>query len=206
MSPNLDPLHLGPDVVQMLIPHRRPLLMVDAVTGYRRAPRLELTAFRLVTANEEVFAGHFPRLHLWPGVYTIEGLGQCVNVVTVVEGLQRGFEEQGARAEDALGLLQNEDLGFRLDPGYRAELSKLLRDGFARVVARFGVSAAVDVKLLEPVFAGQRIDYHVARTHVIGDVERFEVAAWVAGRPVARGFMTSARRTFMPGLTQGGAP
>lgn len=204
MSPDLEPLHLGADVVQLLIPHRRPLLMVDTVTGYRRTPRLALTGSRLVTANEEVFAGHFPGLHLWPGVYTIEGLGQCINVALVVEGLQAGFEARGARAEDALGLLRNEELGFRLHPGYRPDLSTLLREGFTSVTGRFGVSAAVDVKLLEPVFAGQRLDYQVARTHVIGDVERFEVAARVEGKPVARGFMTSARRTFTPGLTRGG--
>jgi 3-hydroxyacyl-[acyl-carrier-protein] dehydratase len=206
MSSNHAELRLGPDVVQLLIPHRRPLLMVDGVTGYRRDPRLELTAWRMVTANEEVFAGHFPGLHLWPGVYTIEGLGQCANVALVIEGLQRGFEEHGARAEDALALLRNEELGFRLDAGHRPDLSGVLREAFARVTSRFGLSASVEVKLLEPVFAGQRIDYRVARTHVIGDLERFEVAASVEGRPVARGFMTSARRSVVPGARPGGGP
>ncbi len=203
MSSNGGDLRLGPDVVQLLLPHRRPLLMVDAVTGYLRAPRLELTACRHVTANEEVFAGHFPELHLWPGIYTIEGLGQCANVALVIEGLQRGFEERGANAEDVVRLLRNEELGARLHPGYRPDLSALLRDALVAVPSRFGLSAAVDLKLLEPVFAGQRIDYRVARTHVVGDVDRFEVSAMVEGTPVAKGFMSSARRTIGPGSRRG---
>lgn len=200
MKPQPDPLHLGADVVQLLLPHRRPILMLDAVTGYRAAPRLELAGVRHVSANEEVFAGHFPGLHLWPGIYTIEGLGQCCNVLLVIEGLQGGFEERGRPAGDVIDLLRNEELGACLRPGWRPELSAMLRRALAEMPSRFGFSAAVDVKLLEPVFAGQRLDYRVARTHTVGDLDRFDVEASVDGVTVAKGFMSSARRTLGPGL------
>jgi 3-hydroxyacyl-[acyl-carrier-protein] dehydratase len=193
-------LHLCADVVQLLIPHRRPLLMVDTVTGYRAEPRLELWANRHVSANEPVFAGHFPGLHLWPGVYTIEGLGQCCNLLLVIDGLQRAFAERGGRPEDLLLLLRNEDLGARLHPGFRPEHSARLREGIAANACRFGFSAGVEVKLLQPVFAGQRLDYRVARTHTVGDLDRFEVEARVDGATVAKGFMSSARRVLGPGL------
>lgn len=199
MNPQPDTLRLGADVVQLLLPHRRPLLLLDAVTRYRAAPRLELCGVRHVSANEEVFAGHFPGLHLWPGVYTIEGLGQCCNVLLVIEALQAGFVERGRSAEDLLDLLRNEELGARLRPGWRPELSAALRRALAEVPSRLGFSAAVEVKLLEPVFAGQRLDYRVARTHTIGELDRFEVEASVDGVTVAKGFLSSARRTLGPG-------
>lgn len=194
-NPDLD-LHLGPEVVQLLLPHRRPFLMVDVVTAYREAPRLELAACRHVSSNEEVFAGHFPGLPLWPGVYTIEALGQCCNVLLVMEGLQRAFEARGATAGDLLAVLRNEEAGARMQPAHRPELSRHLREALAALPSRLGFSAAVDVKLVEPVFAGSRLDLRVARTHVVGDLDRFEVEAEVGGRTVAKGFMSSARRTL----------
>src|SRR5262249_30324140 len=77
-------LSLGPDTIQRLPPHGRPFLMVDTVEGYERAPHPTLLAARHVSANEPVFEGHFPGLHLWPGVYTIEGLGQSANLLLVI--------------------------------------------------------------------------------------------------------------------------
>ncbi len=192
-------LRLGPGVVQLLLPHRRPFLMVDGVSAYRRAPSLELEAYRLISANEEVFEGHFPGVPLWPGVYTIEGLGQSINVALVIEALQAAFEERGATAEDVLRLLRNEQLGASFHPGHDAEVSAFLREATGAVTSRFGMSAAVDVKLLEPVFAGQRIDYRVRRTHALGRLERFEVWAGVEGRPVAKGVMSSVRLGGPPG-------
>ena len=56
MNHKLAPLSLGPDVVTRLLPHRRPFLMVDSIEGYSRAPRPTLSAARMVSANEPVFA------------------------------------------------------------------------------------------------------------------------------------------------------
>ncbi len=191
-------LRLGAAVVQLLLPHRRPFLMIDGVSAYARAPRLELESYRLISANEEVFAGHFPGVPLWPGVYTIEGMGQSINVALVLEALQIAFEENGATADDVLRLLRNEQLGATFHPGHDAEVSAKLRHATSVASSRFGMSAAVDVKLLEPVFGGQRIDYRVTRTHALGQLERFEVSAAVEGRPVAKGVMSSVRLQSLP--------
>ena len=77
-------LSLGADAVMMLLPHRRPFLFLDGVEAFERAPRPTLTGHKQVSVNEPVFEGHFPGLSLWPGVYTIEGMGQCVNALLVV--------------------------------------------------------------------------------------------------------------------------
>ena len=77
-------LALGADVVQMLLPHRRPFLLVDAIDAIVLGPRPMLCAHKMVSANEPVFEGHFPGLSLWPGVYTIEGLGQTTNLLNLI--------------------------------------------------------------------------------------------------------------------------
>ncbi len=189
-------LTLGPDTIQRLIPHRRPFLMVDTVEAYERGPRPTLHAARHVSANEPVFEGHFPGLHLWPGVYTIEGLGQSANLLHIVWSMEQRWEAQGGAPDDVLAALRNLELGYRLQPGFRPELSARLVEGLGDpgdAASRIGLSAAVDVKLLAPVFAGQRLDYRVTQTHQMENILRFEVEASVAGKAVARGVMSSTR-------------
>ena len=184
-------LCLGSNVIELLLPHRRPLLMVDHVTGYAAEPSPQLTAGRHISANEEVFAGHFPDLHLWPGVYTIEGLGQSCHLVVLILTLQRLHREQGGDSEDVLVALRNLELGYRLRPGFRPELAERIV-GPLREVNHLGVSSAVEIKLLQPVFAGQRLDYRVTLTHEIDKLKRFDVEALVRDEPVARGVMTGS--------------
>ena len=194
------PLHLGPDVIERLIPHRRPFLMVDTIEGYDRGPRPTLRAARHISANEPVFEGHFPGLHLWPGVYTIEGMGQSCNLLEILWAFERGFEDNGDDPAEVLAALRNLELGYTLRPGYRPEASARLLAMLAdpALPSRLGMSAALEIKLLQPVFAGQRLDYLVARTHQLEGMLRFEVEAQVAGRLVARGVMTSTHGVRLP--------
>ncbi len=197
-------LDLGPDVVKLLLPHRRPFLMVDRIVSFSRAPRPNLTASRHISANEEVFAGHFPHLSLWPGVYTIEGLAQSSNLLGILTHLQALWEERGNEPEEPLEILRNLELAYRLKPGFRAEVAAPMMAVLKEPSVRMGVVAAIDIKLLHPVFAGQRLDYLVAMTHAIGDMVRFEVDAQVDGRPVARGTLTSKSRAAFPALLPSG--
>lgn len=182
MSPRFredEAVRLGADVVARLIPHRRPLLMVDAIEAFRAAPRPTLWALRHVSANEEVFAGHFPGLHLWPGIYTIEGLGQSTLLCGAL------LHRIAARGGDA-GAVVGELAGLE-----RAARARRPAVGSAdEAPAPLGVSGHVDVKLLAPVFAGQTLRYRVELTHAIGGLGRFEVEAEADGRAVARGTMT----------------
>lgn len=188
------PLVLGPDVVERLIPHRRPLLMVDGVVAYERAPRPRLWATRHVAANEPVFEGHFPGLHLWPGVYTIEGLGQTCTLLFCVQGAEEWHAARGGDPDEVLDMLRNLELGFKLAPGYDPDAGARFLEALASPAhARTGMSAHVDVKLLAPVFAGQRIDYSVVLTHVVEQIARFDVEAEVDGKLVAKGVMSSTR-------------
>ena len=184
-------LKLGPDVIEKLLPHRRPFLMVDGVVAYDRGPSPRIRACRHVSANEPVFDGHFPGLHLWPGVYTIEGMGQAGNLLAVLDGLVDVYEARGSTMDAALEGLRNLERGCKLLPGFDRTSAATLLEGLGTdPLRRGGMSAAVDVKLTQPAFAGQRIDFDVTWTHRIDTLLRFEVRAEVDGRTIAHGVMS----------------
>ena len=65
----------GRDVIESLIPHRAPFLLVDEI--------LELDAGKRVVGRREIrpddwwFPGHFPERPVMPGVLTIEAIAQA---------------------------------------------------------------------------------------------------------------------------------
>lgn len=189
-------LGLGPDVVQRLLPHRRPFLMVDRVEAFIDGPPPSLLASRYITANEPVFDGHFPELHLWPGVYTIEGLLQASNLLHIIHVAREAAQAQGLPSDEVFSVLKNLELGYRLKAGYQASLTakhSALLGMTPDPISRGGLAGAVDVKLLQPVFAGQRLDYHVTLSRVVEHLQRFDVEAQVEGKLVAKGTLTSSR-------------
>jgi 3-hydroxyacyl-[acyl-carrier-protein] dehydratase len=185
-----DTLRLGADVVQRLIPHRRPLLMVDGVLGYRHGARPALWAHRHISANEPVFDGHFPGLHLWPGVYTIEGLGQTTLLCSILLHLVAAHEARRGTAAEVYAALR--DLERPARPGARPTGTAGPLASVRGPDPRAGVAGHIDVKLLAPVFAGSELRYLAVLTHHLDALARFDVTAEVDGRPVARGTMTGA--------------
>ena len=185
-------LALGADVVQMLLPHRRPFLLVDAIDAIALGPRPMLRARKMVSANEPVFEGHFPGLSLWPGVYTIEGLGQTTNLLDLIRGLIAAAATESATPEQVLEALRGLEKRSRPGPGKPSADEARLVAALGAPKSRIGYAGAIDVKLIEPVFAGCVIDYRVTQTHVVANAKRFEVEACVDDRPVARGTVTSA--------------
>jgi 3-hydroxyacyl-[acyl-carrier-protein] dehydratase len=196
---SLEPLALGPDVVQMLLPHRRPFLMVDSVEAFGVGPRPALRAARCISANEPVFEGHFPGLSLWPGVYTIEGLGQTCNILVVLLVIRDGLRAAGHDPAIAGRALIEVERSCRLQP-HDTTLTEPFLSALRsrRSLWNIGMSAAVNVKLQRPVFAGQRLTYEVERTHVLEGLARFDVSATVDGQVVASGTMTGAVEVMAP--------
>jgi 3-hydroxyacyl-[acyl-carrier-protein] dehydratase len=64
------------DIRQIMefLPHRYPMLLVDRVTEL--VPGKRAVGYKLITANEPFFTGHFPNNPLMPGVLMIEALAQ----------------------------------------------------------------------------------------------------------------------------------
>jgi 3-hydroxyacyl-[acyl-carrier-protein] dehydratase len=193
----------GVDVIRRLLPHRAPLSLVDRVLGYRRRPRPRIRASKHISGNEPVFAGHFPGLHLWPGVYTIEGLGQTCALLGTVTALLDAWPARSPDNRDAdsdgdglLAALDNLERGYRLHPGYRADVGEALASFLADAEPRIQLMGAVDIKLRQPVFAGQTVAYVATLVHHHGRAMRCEVEATVGKRVVAEGTITGFAGAF----------
>ena len=193
-------LQLGSNVVELLLPQRRPMLMVDRVEAFDAGPPAMLHASRHISANEIFFEGHFPGMHLWPGCLTIEGMGQTSALLIAVLAVRDGLAAAGEDPDRGLDELRNLDLGFRMHPGYRADdAARFLAAFRARDDGSVAAGAVVDVKLVAPVFAGQRLDYRATLARNLGDMMRFDVEASIGDKTVAAGTMTGVRmRRPMP--------
>lgn len=165
-------LHLDAEAVARLLPHRPPLLLVDTVESYERAPRPTLHAARRIAPDEPIFAGHFPGHPIWPGAYTIEGLAQSCLLLGTLTAIEQALGAAPTSLAEAL----------RAAPAvFSPKLPALLVD--------------VNVRLLDPVLPGCRLDYLVAESarQASDTLLRYDVEARVAARPVARGTLIVSR-------------
>ena len=65
---------LDSDQIQQVLPHRYPILMVDAILELE--PRKRIVGLKNVSINEPFFVGHFPGAPVMPGVMILEALAQ----------------------------------------------------------------------------------------------------------------------------------
>jgi len=95
----------GPDEIARLIPHRPPFLLVDRIERFTSAPVPSIRTSRRLSANEWIFAGHFPGLAVLPGALILEGLAQTMALLRAL----RGAPPREARE---LGMLASSNLKF----------------------------------------------------------------------------------------------
>jgi 3-hydroxyacyl-[acyl-carrier-protein] dehydratase len=188
---------LGANVVRHLLPHRRPFLFVDRIKRYRLGDARTIEAALQISLSHPVFDGHFPHWSIWPGVYAVEGLGQTTQLLATLDairraGAERGDETLGLRTLDAL------DAAYSLRPGSAPtnEGLALLEEISSSPIV--GLASRIDVRFLEPVLPGCRIDYRADWTLDQNGVFGFEVEASVAGRPVVRGELGASINTRIP--------
>jgi 3-hydroxyacyl-[acyl-carrier-protein] dehydratase len=192
--PTLEPLQLGAETIGLFLNHRRPLLMIDGTEAYSwREPRPTLKTFKNVSANEPIFAGHFPDLLLWPGIYTLEGLGQSCHLLGILNVLLPLAEAKGVPREDTLKALVALHRSRRFEPVTRLLAVEQVLAELAREKDQTpAVAAAIDVKFLGPVFAGDRIDFTVEFVKKFDALWRFDVRAEVRGKLVLKGTHTGS--------------
>ena len=78
----------GKDVIESILPHRDPFLLVDEVTELD--PGRRVVARRAVSADDWWFPGHFPERAVMPGVLIVEAMAQAGAVAVLVEEENRG--------------------------------------------------------------------------------------------------------------------
>jgi len=67
------------DLIQRIIPHRYPFLLIDKVVDI--VPHKGAVGIKNVTMNEPHFQGHFPGAPIMPGVTIVEAMAQSAAVL-----------------------------------------------------------------------------------------------------------------------------
>ena len=80
------------DLIQRIIPHRYPFLLVDRVVDIEGTTKG--VGIKNVTMNEPQFTGHFPGMPVFPGVFMVEAMAQTAAVIAGV-GLDLADKEFG---------------------------------------------------------------------------------------------------------------
>jgi len=76
-------------LIQRIIPHRYPFLLVDRVTQI--VPNESAVGIKNVTMNEPHFQGHFPGNPIMPGITIVEAMAQTAAVMV---GVSQGFVDK----------------------------------------------------------------------------------------------------------------
>ena len=69
-------MELNSNQIQEILPHRYPFLLVDRIVDME--PGKWARGRKCVSANEMQFLGHFPGMHIMPGVLILEALAQTL--------------------------------------------------------------------------------------------------------------------------------
>ena len=119
------------------LPHRYPFLLVDRVTETVVGDRIK--GYKNISANEELFNGHFPGQPIFPGVLILEAMAQLSGVLA--------FETKGVRPADGTNYLFGgvEKARFRRQviPGDRLDLESIIVAD-RKIMMKFECVAYVD--------------------------------------------------------------
>jgi len=66
--------------IRDILPHRYPMLLVDAIVELEAE---RIVGLKNVTANEPFFVGHFPDFPVMPGVLVVEAMAQVAGVLVL---------------------------------------------------------------------------------------------------------------------------
>jgi len=79
---------MGREQIMEIIPHRDPMLLVDTVEALE--PGVQITTTFHVSAEREIFKGHFPSDPVLPGVYSVECMAQTADILLLSMELYAG--------------------------------------------------------------------------------------------------------------------
>ncbi|MBK8187723.1 MAG: 3-hydroxyacyl-ACP dehydratase FabZ [Cellvibrio sp.] len=123
--------------IKEYLPHRYPFLLIDRVVELVEGE--SIVAYKNITANEDVFNGHFPQAPIFPGVMIIEAMAQASGIL--------GFKTMNKKPQDGSLYLfaAVDDVRFKRQvvPGDRLQIeSRVVSE--KRGIWKFECKATVD--------------------------------------------------------------
>jgi 3-hydroxymyristoyl/3-hydroxydecanoyl-(acyl carrier protein) dehydratase len=127
----------------------------------------------------------------------VEGLGQTAQLLATLNAIRLAGAE---RQDEGLGLraLEALDAVYSLRPGAAPSEEGLALLEELRRSPVVGLATRIDMRFLEPVLPGCRLDYRVEWTLEHNGVLGYNVEASVGGRPVARGELGASINARIP--------
>jgi beta-hydroxyacyl-ACP dehydratase FabZ len=95
--PEREPRTIDLQGIMDLLPHRYPLLLVDRILDFEKQEWIR--GLKNVSANEQVFQGHFPSRPVFPGVYIVEAMAQTGGCLLMQE-----FEDRARKVIYFMGI------------------------------------------------------------------------------------------------------
>jgi 3-hydroxymyristoyl/3-hydroxydecanoyl-(acyl carrier protein) dehydratase len=191
----MEKVNLGYEMIQLLIPQRRPFLMIDRIVEFEIEPSPRIICVKNCSANESFFDGHYPSLAIMPGALTFEGMGQAANALAAICTLHDCFVKSKEDPSTLASHLKNLQFGYSLNKAYRPKMASQFesivcnRDGNLE----FGMVGATTLKFLEPVFAGSVIEYHATLTTIVDRYMHFDVETVVDNTVKAKGTLSTIK-------------
>jgi 3-hydroxymyristoyl/3-hydroxydecanoyl-(acyl carrier protein) dehydratase len=163
------------EIIQKLIPHRPPFLFIDSIQAYHRSEKPKLKAEIYTRYSKEDFLISNSSKY-WPGVYLIEGLGQCCMLLSIIFRMNKEIDQEKLGIDFFLQRIVDLKLYGN------NEIENKLNIGFNN-----GMLAFVDVIHKSEVEVGEAITYNVQLVYQQGDLSKFNVEALASGRTVMVG-------------------
>lgn len=178
-------------VIEKLLPHRPPFLMVDSISSYKGGQNPSMTANFTVTDKEPAYSDNESGSHL-PSIYIIEGLGQCCNLVIIISALEHGLIKAGLRIKTMDDVLKG--LMYDEPDEITRTLKGILHQRLMEPYSNVGFLGSADMEITGRARYGQEISYEVRQNQAYGSLYHSTGKAFVNNNLIARGTLVSAGR------------
>ena len=178
-------------LIEILIPHRSPFLMVDSIVSVQAGKNPSMLANYTIKDREPEYSCNGSDGH-WPSICIIEGLGQCCNLMIVIWALEKGLMKAGMRF-NALGEVLKRLMDDEPDE-ITGLLKAILHQRRMETYSSVGFLGSANMEITGHARQGRVISYEVRLNQIFGTIFHSSVRAYTNNYLIASGTMVSATR------------